>query len=265
MSPLFEVYAIRLGKVDRPARDNFVHDPQRSGAMQLDFTMWLIRGENRLVAVDTGFSPEAGERRNRVLDRRPAEAVRELGLDPDDVTDLIVTHAHYDHAGNLGDFPQARIWIQEKELAYVAGPAMRHPQLSHFFEADDVCVLVQQCFRGRVVQVNGDATVTDGIEVFLVGGHTPGLQVVRVSTARGPVVLASDALHYFANLEGRNPFPAVIDVPQMLDGYERILGLAPGITHIIPGHDPEVTRRYAGPDRLPDGVVALHHVPQVTH
>ena len=262
MSATFDVVAIRLGHVDRLARDNFLSDPHLSGAMRLDFDIWVVRNGDRIILVDTGFSPEAGERRGRVLERRPADALRELGIEPDEVTDIVVTHLHYDHAGNLGDFPDARVWIQSAEVAYATGNSMRHKQLSHFFDVDDVCDIVRRTFDGRVRQIDGRHVLADGIELHPVGGHTPGLQVVRVRTERGWVVLASDALHYYANLELRNPFPAIVDVPAMLDAFDTILQLADGPDHVVPGHDPAVMERFgAVSGDLPDGMVALHRQP----
>ncbi|MGX4694436.1 N-acyl homoserine lactonase family protein [Streptomyces sp. JNUCC 63] len=262
MSGTHEVVAIRLGHVDRVARDNFLSDPHLSGPMRLDFDMWVVRGEDRIVVVDTGFSRAAGDRRGRVLERRPAQSLRELGIAPGEVTDVVVTHLHYDHAGNLGDFPDARIWVQRAEVAYATGDKMRHRQLSHFFDADDVCDIVRRTFDGQVRQIDGRHVLTDGIELHRVGGHTPGLQVVRVRTERGWVVLASDALHYYANFELRNPFPSIVDVPVMIDAFDTILELADGPDHVVPGHDPAVMERYgAVSDDLPDGMVALHRHP----
>jgi glyoxylase-like metal-dependent hydrolase (beta-lactamase superfamily II) len=258
----FELFAIRLAHIDRPTRDNFLHDPSHGGTMRLDFDMWLARNNERIIVIDCGFSAEAGSRRNRTLDRTPEEALHELGIEPGAVTDVVVTHLHYDHAGNLGCFPAARIWVQQAEMAYVSSSAMRHPELSHFFEADDVCGLLQRSFKGQVHQVSGEATITEGFELHLVGGHTPGLQITKVLTPRGWVILASDALHYYENLQRRNPFPGIVNVPQMMDGYERIMQLATDIDHIVPGHDPLVMERYAkGSEHLPDGIVALHHDP----
>lgn len=262
MSATHEVVAIRLGHVDRAARDNFLSDPHLSAPMRLDFDMWVVRSEDRIVVVDTGFSLEAGDRRGRVLERRPADALRELGIAPDEVTDVVITHLHYDHAGNLGEFPGAHIWIQRAEVVYATGGSMRHPQLSHFFEVDDVCDIVRRTFDGRVSQLDGRCELADGIELHPVGGHTPGLQVVRVRTERGWVVLASDALHYYANLELRNPFPAIVDVPGMLDAFDIVLELADGPDHVVPGHDPTVMEHYgAVSGGLPDGMVALHRHP----
>jgi glyoxylase-like metal-dependent hydrolase (beta-lactamase superfamily II) len=259
----WDVHAIRLGSVERPARENFLQPGDRTGSMRLDFTIWLLRSGDDMVLLDTGFAAEAGLRRGRVADRTPALALVELGLDPADVGHVVLSHAHYDHAGNVGDFPGAEVVVQAEELAYVTGDSMRHASLNHFFEVDDVVDLVRRVHAGSVRVVDGDVTLLPGQELYLIGGHTRGLQVVRVRTARGWVVLASDALHYYENLAERNPFPAILDLGMLLDGYDRIERLADTIEHVVPGHDPDVFVRYVDESSgLPDGIVALHHAPR---
>jgi glyoxylase-like metal-dependent hydrolase (beta-lactamase superfamily II) len=258
VEPDWEIYAVRLGSVDRPARDNFLAPGTREGAMRLDFTMWVLRRDEDVVVVDTGFDPAAGARRGRTLARTPAEAVRDLGVDPEGVRHVVLTHLHYDHAGNIGDFPSAQLVVQARELAFVTGAGMRHASLSHFFEVDDVVAVLRRLYAGGVCVVDGTKTLLPGVELHLVGGHTKGLQIVRVHTQRGWVVLASDALHYAANLRERNPFPAVVEVDVMLDGYDLIERLADGPAHIVPGHDPAVFTSYPG---LADHIAVLHRDP----
>lgn len=257
--PTWEVHAIRLGTVERAGASNFLSG-HGAGMMRLDFVMWLLQGPHGAVVVDTGFSAEAGLSRDREASRAPGEAVRQLGLDPHDVGAVVLTHAHYDHAGNIDDFPRARVVIQARELEYVTGARMRHPSLNHFFDVDDVVGLVRAVHRGNVDVVEGRHDLFPGVELHLLGGHTPGLQVVRVHTRRGWIVLASDALHYYANFHRRDPFPAVVDLPQMLDGYDTLRGMVDSDQHLVPGHDPEVFVRFPGAG-LPEGVVALHQEP----
>lgn len=257
----FEVYAVRLGQVERAARDNFLNSRDLEGAMVMDFDMWFLRRDELVIVVDTGMSERAGLRRGRHLDVTPRDAAEALGIDPDAVTDLVITHLHYDHAGRIEDFPGARVWVQEKELEYVLGPDMGHPSLNHFFEVDDLKIVLERIFLSSVTAIDGTSTIATGVELHLIGGHTRGLQIVRVYTDRGWVVLASDALHYYANYHRRDPFPAVVDLPQMLNGYLRIMELADTPEHVIPGHDPQVMDRYASAD-LPEGIVALHRTPR---
>jgi glyoxylase-like metal-dependent hydrolase (beta-lactamase superfamily II) len=260
----WQAWALRLGSVQRRAQDNFLNPGERTGEMRLDFTMWVLRRGDRTIVVDTGFDAAAGARRGRVLDRRPADAVALLGIDATEVSTVVLTHLHYDHAGNLGDFPNAEIIVQARELAYVTGASMRHPTLNHFFEVDDVLDVVRRVHGGSVRIIDGDLRLADDLQLYLIGGHTTGLQVVRARTGRGWVVIASDAVHYYENFAERNPFPAIVDLPDMLDGYDRLVELADGLDHIIPGHDPLVFDRYPAPDGSEDAV-ALHLPPLQRH
>lgn len=259
--PEYEVFAVRMASAERRAPDNFLMRDVHDGPMPLDFYIWVLRHQDHLVVVDTAFSEHSSRRRGRALEVTPEQAVRALGHSPEQVDDLIITHLHYDHAGGLDCFPQAPLHIQDREMAFATGRHMCHPQLNHFFEVEDVVRMVREVYAGRARFHDGDASLAPGLSLHRVGGHTDGLQVVRVHTQRGWVVLASDALHYYRNLERRNPFPAIFHVGDMLDGYQRIEGLAASPAHIIPGHDPRVRGlypRYAGSNL---DIAVLHLAP----
>ena len=259
----WRLWAARVGRGQRQVRENFLSPGSRSGPVDIDFMVWIAQCGDHVAVVDTGFDREAGHRRGRFLETRPADAVRELGVDPSDIRHVVLTHLHYDHAGNISDFPAAEVVVQRAELAYASGGAMRYPATNHFFEADDVVRVVRRVFDGTVRVPDGDVQLAPGLELHLVGGHTRGLQVVRVHTARGWVVLASDAAHYYENLAERNPFPALVDTERALDAFDRISRLASSPDHIVPGHDPQVFRRYptAAPGREP-ALAALHQPPE---
>jgi len=120
------------------------------------------------------------------------------------------------------------------------------------FEVDHVIAAVRRVHAGRMRFHDGTAEIAPGVSLHLIGGHSGGLQAVRVRTARGWVVLASDAAHYWANLRTRSPFPIVVDMGRMLEGYNIIESLADGPEHIIPGHDPLVLSRFPGAPGLVD-------------
>jgi glyoxylase-like metal-dependent hydrolase (beta-lactamase superfamily II) len=230
--------------------------------MHMDYFVWLVRGGGRTFLVDTGFGEDAARRRRRRLLRSPVEGLAALGVKATDVEDVVITHLHYDHAGNLGLFENARVHVQEAELAYATGPCMAHETIRHAFDVDDVLGMVKRLFGGRVRFHSGDATLAPGVTLHHLGGHTRGLQVVRVNTERGWVVLASDATHFLANMERRNPFPIFVDLQAVLDGYDRLLELASSSSHVVPGHDPEVLVRYP---LLPEGggeIACLHAAPK---
>jgi glyoxylase-like metal-dependent hydrolase (beta-lactamase superfamily II) len=212
--------------------------------MPLDYFVWVIRSDDHTIVVDTGFDAAAAARRGRTLLRPVAQGLAAIGVDPGEVKDVVITHMHYDHAGNVPLFPKARFHVQDAEMAYCTGRAMGHRHLSAPFDAQNVVEMVRRTFEGRVVFHAGDAVLGPGVSLHHLPGHTLGLQAVRVQTPRGPVVLASDAIHFWANLTRATPFPIVADVVAYLEALQRLRTLATSIDHIIPGHDPGVLARF---------------------
>jgi glyoxylase-like metal-dependent hydrolase (beta-lactamase superfamily II) len=262
----YEVLAIRYATHARFARDNFIFPPEVSQdshdtPMPMDYFIWLLRSEERTILVDTGFGEAEAQARGRVLLQHPADALRALGVEPESITDVIITHLHYDHAGNLPTFPAARFHLQDAEMAFATGRCMCHGRLRNAFAVEDVVEMVRRVYAGRVRFTDGDATLFPGVSVHLVPGHSRGLQCVRVETVRGAVVLASDAAHYYANMETGNPYPIVVDVAAMAESWARLHELAGSEAHIIPGHDPLVMTRYPRLDRSGVEVVQLHASP----
>ncbi len=256
-TPVYEIYAIKYGHIpERRSAENFIHGDAHDRSMPIDFFVWAIVGAEHTYIVDTGFDPMIAAKRNRQLLRSPAAGLQALGIDAHEVRDVILTHLHYDHSGNHEMFPQARYHVQEKEMIYCTGRCMCHAYLRAAYEASDVAHLVRRVFEGRVVFTAGEEQKTPGLSVHHVGGHTMGLQVVRVNTRRGWVVLASDAAHYYANLESGRPFPIVFNTAEMLEGFEIIKRLASSPGHIIPGHDPLVLARYPAARPGLEGIAA---------
>ena len=240
----YEVFALRYATVERRPQENFISPDPHDGPLSMDYFVWAIRGEGRTIVVDTGFGADAARQRGRRLLQPPKEALAAIGVECGSVADVVITHLHYDHAGNLHDFPKARFHLQDAEIAYATGRLMCHDMLRHAYDVEDIVAMVRRVYAGRVVFHDGEAEIAPGVTLHRIGGHTKGLQVVRVATARGFVVLASDASHYYANIRNRDPFPIVVDVGAMLEGYETVERLADSADHIIPGHDPDVMRLY---------------------
>ena len=239
----YKIYAVKYAHHDRPARDNFLGGDPHDVNMPLDYFVWAVVGESRTFIVDTGFDAKDGAARGRVLTHAVEDGLAAIGIRTDAVEDVIITHMHYDHAGNRSLFPKARYHVQDREMAYCTGRCMCHGALNHPFNVEDVQSMVGRVFDGRVMFHDGASTLTPGLSVHRVGGHTDGLQVVRVHTARGWVVLASDASHLYANMEQKRPFPAVYNVGDMIEGYRRAHELADSVQHVVPGHDPAVLTR----------------------
>ena len=258
--PEFEVYAIQYATSIRPSSDYFLGADPHDGPAPIYYYVWLIRNEDRCILVDTGFSEQRAQERGRDFQRCPTEGLRVLGVEAEDVDTVIITHLHYDHAGNLNLFPNAEFILQDEEMRFATGRYMRHDLIRVPFALSDVLEMVSQNYAGRVRFVDGAHDLTDGVRLHHVPGHSPGLQAVTVDTRRGRLCLASDTVHFFDNVALGSPFRITTHVGQALDGHDRILEIAGGYDRLIPGHDPLVAGLYpAHPDD--DLIFVLHEPP----
>jgi len=257
---LHEVYAIRYGHHARRSPANFIDGDPHDILQPLDFFVWAIVGPSGAIIVDIGFDEAMGKKRQREMIKPVGDGLAALGIASESVKSVIISHLHYDHCGNYDLFPQARYHLQDREMAYATGRCMCNGMLRHPFSVEHVTLMVRHVYGDRVTFHSGSGEVAPGVTLHRVGGHSDGLQVVRVETARGPVVLASDAAHYYGNLHRRSPFPIVYNVGDMAQGWEIVERLAGDPDRVIPGHDPIVCEIYP---RAGDGadVFALHLAP----
>ncbi len=245
----YDVHAIRYATSIRPSSDYFLGDDPHDGPAPIHYYIWLIRNAERTIVVDTGFHARRAAERGRDYLRCPSEGLARLGVDCADVDTVIVTHLHYDHAGNLDLFPNAQLILQEEEMRHATGKLMRFAVIRAPFELEDVQTTVARNYAGQVRFVDGDAPVAPGVSVVHVPGHSCGLQSVLVETARGRLCLASDAAHFYDNVRLQSPFPITVNVGAALEGQERVAALAGRPELLIPGHDPRVAELYpAHPD-----------------
>ncbi|WAT17079.1 N-acyl homoserine lactonase family protein [Aurantiacibacter sp. MUD11] len=243
MAAVTRIDAIRYARHERSAAENFTapvddHDLP----MPLDYYVWAIHREGEPpVIVDTGFGATAAAARGREITRPIRKSLRDAGIDRLGVTDVILTHLHYDHAGGIEDFPNARFHIQDAEMAFATSRHICDAHTRAPFDGEPVAELVKRLYHDHVVFHDGDDEFAPGISLRLAHGHTAGLQVVVCETARGPVVLASDAAHLYANITRKLPFPIFVDEADYARAQARALELVGGsLDHLIPGHDPLV-------------------------
>src|ERR1700685_1972865 len=222
--------------------------------LDIAYYFWVIRDGSRVTLVDTGLAPEVGDRRRRAVTATPVQALAALGIAPADVDVVVITHAHWDHIGNIGQFPHAQLVLTEAEYAFWTSPvAARAPFAAHS-EASELAELERAREQDRVTLFTGQLTLAPGVELIEVGGHTPGTLIALAAPPEASTaVLASDALHFYAEAERDRPFAIVADLPAMYRAYDLLNELArrPG-THRVAGHDPLVSERFAAHPAGPD-------------
>jgi glyoxylase-like metal-dependent hydrolase (beta-lactamase superfamily II) len=247
----YEVFAIRCGSRGGLTRgDYYLRFPtygEPDLQMTMDYFFWVLRSPDETILVDTGWDPEVAARRGRMPHISPAEAMERLGVRPDTVSRVV---------GNVGRFPDAELVVQERELDFWGSPMGKRLQFAAHAEQSDIEQVLQADRDGRVTRLRGDAQLSPGLEARLVGGHSPGQTILLAETASGPVVLASDAIHYYEEMERDWPCSLLVDVAETYAGYDLLRELEAGGRRIIAGHDPLVMERFP---RL-DGELGEHVV-----
>lgn len=246
----YQVLLVRYGTRTATRSDvylNYHLYGEPDGPIGMDYFFWIARNAERTVLVDTGFSKAGGARRERTELLDPASTYRALGVAPEQSPTVIVTHAHYDHIGNLDLFPSSTIVMSKNEYRFWRQPIASELQFHHSVEDDELEHLAGADAQGRVSLFSGSHQVAPGIEVIEVGGHTPGLSVVTIDTSDGVVLLASDAVHYYEEYERAMPFMSVSNLVDMYAGFSRIREWVGSgrVHHLVSGHDPDTLGRFA--------------------
>ena len=267
MSETYEILALKYGEnAARKAADNYMNPlpDDHASAMPIDYFVFLIRNANRTILVDTGFDHKEATARGRKITVEPIEVLKRIGVAPESIKETIITHLHFDHAGTMDQFTSSKFHLQASEMAYATGPCMCEASMRTPFTADHVCQMVRHVYSGRVQFHDGDGHIAPGISVHHCPGHSKGIQAIKVNTAHGPVVLASDVVHFYGNIEQRRPFFITIDQEATLKSYDRLQALAGGkLRDVIPGHDPLILKRYPAWKPETEGIVHKLDAPRM--
>jgi glyoxylase-like metal-dependent hydrolase (beta-lactamase superfamily II) len=248
-APQYQVYAIHYGTMEGYDRSYLFNLGTPGEKMTLDWSFWVIVGNGRVIVVDTGFSDEKFVTKWGIKNwTRTDKLLPKIGLNPAQVTDIILTHAHWDHAGNVKNFnPKAPIWMQKSELEFAAGEAGQSNFGKIGLNREDVLNLVNWNWDGRLKLIDGDKEIIPGIKCYLGGKHTYGFQWVAVNTASGTVVLGSDIVYTFENLQTMTPIGTGQCSYDAYKALERIKEVASSPDLIVPGHDPKVYEKWTTP------------------
>jgi glyoxylase-like metal-dependent hydrolase (beta-lactamase superfamily II) len=237
---MHEVIAVRYGSLVAP-KSVFFHNfhlyGEADAEVELHFYFWVLRGGDGVILVDTGCEPAEGERRGDTV-THPVELLRGIGIAPEDVSTVLVSHLHYDHIGNLDHFPDAEVVVPRTELEFWrAGFSRRR----HFAEYTDPRALEHLfSLADRVRTIEGEAEPVPGVRSLEVGGHSPGQTMFLVEAAGAPVLLTSDAVHFGSELDEDRPFAVLYDLPGTYRAYDRVRALAAEGATVVAGHDPRV-------------------------
>jgi glyoxylase-like metal-dependent hydrolase (beta-lactamase superfamily II) len=215
-----------------------VADADTTRRLDIAMMVWVLRGSGRTVLVDAGFHREKFVSQWKPADFvTPAVALAEAGITPEAVTDIIVSHIHWDHADGIDLFPNARVWIQKAEFEHYVGPN-GEPLDPPAITAEVAGVLAAMARAGKVELVDGDdREILPGIRVYTGGKHTWESQYAGVQTRSGTVVIASDNAYLYENLENRAPIAQTLDVVSNLRAQDRMRTIATRPAMVVPGHD----------------------------
>lgn len=246
VSQHWDVFAVRYATRTSRRQESFLRYyvyGEPDAPLQMDYYFWVLRGRGEVVLVDAGIDTAVSRPGRRLL-ITPVDALSELGIATGDVSQIVVSHFHSDHIGGLSLFPNAVLIVQRRELDFWNSPVADKKQFVTTIRRSQIEYLTAAVEGGRAVVLNGDARVRDGVQVKLVGGHCPGQQITVVNTAAGDVIFASDAMHFYEELERELPFSVLWNLAEVYQTYDLLSTLQDAGATLVPGHDPQVMRRF---------------------
>lgn len=249
MSEQFSVHALRYAR-SVGKRSSYFYGYHLSGQadadQHVDWYFWLLTSENKTILVDCGYDTDRAARKGRYIDTNPLELLSRMGVSAEDVDHVVISHAHYDHVGNIGLFPNAEFTLARSEFDWITGPYADRFPTCWVVEEEERRMIQNFARDGRFHFVDNRSAVLPGIEAWTIGGHTPGQMLVEITAASGKLVLASDAAHFAEEYETDRPFGMFHNLEDMFAGYEQLRDLdRRDGTLVIPGHDPRVGQTFS--------------------
>lgn len=252
----YDVYAFEIEKIGwRPAVSEIAIGSQIKDTLQANIAIWLLKGNNgKIILVDAGYINDDHPKGYT----SPDSVLKKININPQDVTDIILTHPHWDHIGGISLFPNAMVWMQEADFNYFVGTAWQPNGVKEGFDSSSVFKIIQKNLDKKLTLVKGDSLeIIPGIRVFIGSKHTYESQYVLVNGSSGKTIIASDNIWFYPNLKYLLPIPLNFDPVGYVNQMKRMKTLVADTRLIIPGHDEAVFGKFP---KIADGVVKIELV-----
>jgi glyoxylase-like metal-dependent hydrolase (beta-lactamase superfamily II) len=239
-TPEYSIQAIRYASSpDVPVSELVVGGP-KDEKVEIAMVVWLIRGGGHTILFDSGFHRDTFVKDFPMKDYlRPDKAVETAGVKPEEVTDVVISHAHWDHMGGIDLFPKANVWIQKQEYRYYTMEAWQPGGNHGGIDPEDAKGLLQANTEGRMHLVDGDSVeIFPGIRAYTGARHTYASQYLRVE-GNPTFVLASDNCYFYLNLTSHLASATFSDADHAANiaAQSRMIELAGSPDRVVPGHD----------------------------
>ncbi len=254
-TPTYEVYAIAFTKI-QTVKASWITTRKKPDSIRMCFMVWLIKGNGKNILVDAGYTlSDSALRVNKNGYVRPDVAVQKMKIKPEEITDVIISHPHWDHIGGVGLFPKATVWIQEEDYNYFVGKVWQKGVQTSGFDKGDAQKILNINLKGRLNLIKGDnLEIIPGIRVFVGSKHTYESQYVQVTTGKEKIIIASDNIWFYYNFDNLLAASMTFDSTGYINQMKRMKTLASDIKLIIPGHDAQIFTRFP---LVMDGVVKI--------
>jgi len=245
LAPIYEIYAVKYaGPFTRRVAKVFWNSDWEK-KIKINYYIWAVKGRNETLVVDSGVAPPLAQEMGLQGYVNPVHVLKGIGIEASQVQKVVITHIHFDHVNGMGLFPKATFYVQEKEFNFwMKDPVAKKPPFLLLSAPDRNADLAKLEGTERLVLIKGDQTILPGIELLLAPGHTPGLQVVAVNTAKGTAIVGSDCAHIFRNYEEEIPSTFITDMVAWMKTYEKLKSKVSSNHLLFPGHDLKMSTDY---------------------
>lgn len=250
-SPTYSVYALKFANASNPFPiSDWVDKGPKTDSVNIEFMIWLIKGSNgRNILVDAGFlnDMEDAKEFQIVNYHRPDSVLQKLGLYAEDITDIILSHPHWDHIDGISLFPKAQVWMQKEDYGYFTGGAWQKGGDHGGFNKRDVRMMMELNLQSRLTLVDGDdKEIIPGIKVYTGSRHTFNSQYVGITSGNRKIILASDNIWVYYSLDHLMPasIGGTMDPAGYVKAMQRMKTLVSDPKYIIPGHDAKIFKTF---------------------